>query len=131
MSPSKTLYASEYPDPLDNLARFRVPRTLGISIQCAPKSLARIRNMCGSYSSMTRAGSAFVSRKHCPCHLKNMIFRSSVTPGDIKLRDAAASRQIQQTYRAVFRPLLDHKQHKRHPRSSYAPIRHIKRNLNL
>ena len=45
--------------------------------------------------------------------VSNLIFRSFVTPGNLKLHDATASRQkIQQTYRAVAIPLLKQKQHK-------------------
>ena len=64
---------------------------------------------------MTGAGSAFASRKLSSCHPKiprYLIFRSFVTPGDLKLHNATASRhKIQQTCRAVVKPLLKHKQY--------------------
>ena len=74
-----------------------------------PEILARIRNLRGSSSSVTRAGSAFASLRLSSCRHK-LDISSVVTPGDFKLYDRTASLQkILQTYRAVVKPRYWHK----------------------
>ena len=79
--------APEYLGPLENLERFRVPQISYARLDgrdtAKPEILARIRNLCGSSSSMTRAGSAF-SRESLARVVSYIRFRCFVIPGNPK-----------------------------------------------
>ena len=92
-------------------------------------------DLCGSSSSMNRADSAFASRELSSSHLKiprYLTFRTSVTQGDLELHDATVSRRkVEQAYRTAIKPLLKHRKHKPQADIRTAPIRSLKKHLNL